>query len=99
MPKASAPDTYCHLTCYCETVKNITVTVPDDVYRRARVKAAERDTSVSALVRGFLTTLGQEESDFERRKRLQKQVLSSIKSFRAGDRLSRDQVHTRRAVR
>src|SRR5690606_392991 len=26
---------------YCETVKNITVSLPDDVYRRARMKAAE----------------------------------------------------------
>src|SRR5690242_11762483 len=25
-----------HKLCYCETVKNITVSVPDDVYRNAR---------------------------------------------------------------
>ncbi len=31
-------------------MKNITVSVPDDVYRNARVAAAQRDTSVSALV-------------------------------------------------
>ena len=35
-------------------VKNITVTVDDETYRRARIKAAERDTSVSALIRCFL---------------------------------------------
>ena len=35
-------------------MKNITVSVDDETYRRARIKAAERDTSVSALVRGFL---------------------------------------------
>jgi hypothetical protein len=51
-------------------VKNVTVTVPDDVYRRARIKAAELDTSLSALVREFLTTLGHDGSEFERRKRL-----------------------------
>jgi plasmid stability protein len=39
-------------------VKNITVSLPDLVYRRARIKAAERDTSVTALVREFLTRLG-----------------------------------------
>jgi hypothetical protein len=30
-------------------VKSITVTVPDEVYRQARIRAAERGTSVSAL--------------------------------------------------
>jgi plasmid stability protein len=80
-------------------MKNITVSLPDEVYRRARIKAAERDTSVSALVREFLVSLGKEESDFERRKRLQQEVLSSIKRFRAGDRMRRDKVHDRHALR
>jgi hypothetical protein len=47
-------------------------------------KSAKRDTSVS---------------DFERRKRLQDEVLASIRVFRAGDRLSREDVHDRAAVR
>ena len=80
-------------------MKNLTVSLPDSVYRQARIKAAERDTSVSALVREFLTSLGEEESGFERRKHLQDEVLASIGSFRAGDRLSRDRVHERDAVR
>ena len=80
-------------------MKNLTVSLPDDVYRRARVKAAERDTSVSALVRDFLLTLETAESDFDRRKRLQTQVLSSIRTFRAGDRLDRDRLYARRALR
>jgi plasmid stability protein len=80
-------------------VKNITVSVPEGVYRRARVKAAERDTSVSALVREFLANLGTGESDFERGKRLQDEVLGTIRRFRGGNRLTRDAVHRRRAVR
>jgi len=80
-------------------MKNITVSLPDDTYRRARIKAAERDTSVSALVREFLTSLGEEESDFERRKRLQAEVLASVKDFRAGDRMTRVEVHERNALR
>jgi len=87
------------LLCYGDTVKNITVSLPNDVYRRARIKAAERDTSVSALVREFLLELGESESDFERRRRLQSQILASIHSFRAGGRLGRDEVHDRDAVR
>ena len=80
-------------------MKNITVSLPDDVYRRARIKAAERDRSVSALVRDFLTALAEDDSDFERRKRLEIEVLNSIKAFRAGDRLGRDELHDRHAVR
>jgi hypothetical protein len=40
-----------------ESMRNITVTIPDDVYRRARIWAAERDTSVSAVVKYLLETL------------------------------------------
>jgi len=80
-------------------VKNITVSVSEDVYRRARIKAAELDTSVSALVREFLENLGSDRSDFERRRRLQDDVLGTVKSFRARDRLSRDEVHDRHALR
>jgi plasmid stability protein len=80
-------------------VRNITVSVPEEIYRRARIRAAARDTSVSALVREFLTSLGDEEPEFERRKRLQAEVLQSIRNFRAGDRLSRDETHDRDALR
>jgi predicted CopG family antitoxin len=38
-------------------MRNITVTIPDDVYRRARIWAAERDTSVSAVVKYLLETM------------------------------------------
>ena len=80
-------------------MKNITVSLPDEVYRRARIKAAKRDTSVSALVREFLMSLGQDESDFTRRKRLQAEVLASVKKFRAAERLTREEAHERNAVR
>jgi plasmid stability protein len=42
-------------------MKNITVTLPDEIYLEARVWAARHETSVSALVRDFLASL----SDFE----------------------------------
>jgi plasmid stability protein len=80
-------------------VRNITVSLPDEAYRRARVRAAEQDTSVTALVREFLLSLGGEESDFEARKRLQRQVLATVRNFRASDRLPRGQAHDRNALR
>jgi plasmid stability protein len=80
-------------------IKNITVAVDEEVYRRARVRAAETDTSVSAAVRDFLIQFAGGETDFDRGCRLQAEVLATIESFRAGDRLSRDEVHERGASR
>ena len=76
-------------------MKNITVSVSEEIYERARVKAAERDSSVSALVRDFLLSLGGDETDIEKGKRLQAEVLATIRPFRAGNRLTRDAVHRR----
>jgi hypothetical protein len=84
--------------CYCETVKNITVSVPDDVYRNARVAAAQRDTSVSALVVAYLEQLSGRMDEFTRLEALQREVQAGIGQFRAADRLSRDETHDR-AVR
>jgi len=78
-------------------VKNITVSIDDETYRRARMKAAEQDTSVSALVRRFLTELTAVESDIERLKREERELRARINSFTAGNRLSRDDVHERDA--
>jgi hypothetical protein len=84
--------------CYCETVRNLTVSVPDDVYRNARVAAAQRDTSVSALVVAFLEQLSGRMDEFTRLEELQREVQGEIGRFRAADRLGRDEVHGR-AVR
>ena len=77
-------------------MKNITVTVDEETYRRARVAAAERDTSVSALVKQFLNDLASSESEAVRLKRLEREIREKITDFRAGDRLSRDELYRRR---
>lgn len=76
-------------------MKNITVSLDDDSYRRARMVAAERDTSVSALVKDYLATLGAGESQDERLKREERDLRAQITSFRASDKLSRDELHDR----
>ena len=79
-------------------MRNITVSVDDDTYRLSRVRAAERDTSVSALVRGFLERLvregaddggehgagGETETEAERRERLLDEVFEEICATRSG---------------
>lgn len=76
-------------------MENITVSVDEDTYRRARVKAAEQGTSVSGLVKRFLTELASSESQVERLKREERELRERISSFRAADRLPRDNVHQR----
>ena len=79
-------------------MKNLTVSVPDDVYRNARVAAAQRDTSVSAMVVAYLEQLSERMVEFARLEALQREIQAEIGQFRAADRLGRDEVHDR-AVR
>jgi uncharacterized protein YdaU (DUF1376 family) len=76
-------------------VKNVTVSLDDATYRRARMIAAERDTSISALVKEFLIELGSGESQVERLKREERALRERITSFRASDKQSRDELHDR----
>jgi hypothetical protein len=76
-------------------VKNITVSVPDNVYHDARVAAAQRDTSLSALVVAYLERLSGRMNEIARLEALQQEVQAEIGQFRAADRLGRDEVHDR----
>ena len=49
-------------------MKNITICIPDEAYRNARVWAATRNTSVSAVVREYLARYS-EPTRQERRRR------------------------------
>lgn len=83
-------------------MKNITVSVDDEIYHRARVRAAEKRTSVSALVRRALQELAGEETEFERLKRLEGEVVARLRArgsrISGSDRLNRDEVHNRDAL-
>ncbi|MBV9551271.1 MAG: hypothetical protein JO032_00635 [Alphaproteobacteria bacterium] len=77
-------------------MKNITVSLDDASYKRARIVAAERGTSVSALVKQFLMTLGREDDERERLKQAESLLREQITEFRGGDRLPRDELHQRK---
>jgi predicted transcriptional regulator len=79
----------------CDIMKNITVSLDDETYRRARMIAAHRDTSVSALVKRFLVDLASGETKFERLRREERALREQITDFSASDRLTRDEVHDR----
>ena len=99
-PRSTA---YLRIEVYCETVANITVSVPDDVYRAVRISAAERQTSVSALVRAYLIRIVAQGSEFERLLALQEETIRQIHErgggFSASERMTRDEVHDRDALR
>lgn len=82
-------------------MKNITVSVDEKVYHRARIRAAEQKTSVSAIVRRLLEEVSQEKTEFERLRELEKKTLQGRKGakFSASNRLDRESVHDRDALR
>lgn len=49
-------------------MKNITLKIDDDTYRKARVRAAQQGTSLSALVRDFLIGQAGEEDGRDARR-------------------------------
>ena len=76
-------------------MKNITVSVPDDVYRAARIRAAEEGRSVSGMVTEYLRSVSGADSEFARLEAQQRRIQAQIERFRAADRLARDEVHDR----
>ena len=87
-------------------MKNITISIDDDLYRRARMKAAEQGTSISALFRDFLIrlTVGEAaETEFQRLAREEQELRVELGAWRIGlkaeHNLSRDELHERHALR
>ena len=74
-------------------MRNITVAVDEETYRRARIAAASLETSVSALVKTYLQQLASKET--ERLKRQEREIRSRIADFTASPRLSHDDAHSR----
>ena len=86
-------------SCEIVKVRNITVSVDEETHRQARIRAAELDTSVSALVREFLTRLGRvgdeessrapgSETALDRRRRLLNRVFADFDARGIGLRMS-----------
>ena len=92
-------------------MKNITVSVDDETHRLARIRAAELETSVSALVRNYLKNLvdprsrretpgvPRVETAQERRSRLLNEVLADFEARGVGlsmaDNLPREALYER----
>ena len=111
----ATPAGWTAILCYAgivrlRSMRNITVSVDDETYRQSRIRAAELDTSVSALVRGFLEGLVgcradgvRSETEEERRQRLLEEVLADFAArgvgVSAAENLSRDELYDRGRAR
>ena len=86
--------------------KNITVSIDEEIYRLSRIRAAEAGTTVTGLVRAYLTGLAQgrtAETRFDHLRQLQDETLRALRArgggLRAADNLPREALHQRDALR
>lgn len=78
---------------------NITVTVSAETYRRARVRAAELDTSVSAVVARALDEFAASDTQAGARRRRLEELRERTPAFSAGQRLTRQALYGERRGR
>jgi hypothetical protein len=74
---------------------NLTITIDDDVLKRARMRALEEDTSVNAVVRSFLEAYA---GRAERRQAAIEDLIAlsrEAQSARGGASWTRDDLHER----
>ncbi|AEF34449.1 MULTISPECIES: DUF6364 family protein [Mycobacteriaceae] len=76
--------------------KNITLTMPAELVRRAKVLAAQRDMSVSSLVARLLEQLVGEVADYDDVADLERRMMSGVAGLQVGPiTWSRDDLHER----
>lgn len=87
-------------------MKNITISVDDELYRLARIRAAERSTSISAMFKSFLMRLTESDgtmTEFQRLQREEEELRAELRAHRCGlnsaHNLNRDDLHDRHALR
>jgi hypothetical protein len=87
-------------------MKNITVSIDEDLYRAARLKAAEQSTSISGLFKTFLVRLTSDEAaetQFQRLAREEQELRAELGTRRLGlspaYNLTREELHDRDALR
>ena len=90
-------------------MKVISVAVDDETHRLARIKAAQKGTSMSAMLRDYLLQILEEgdrppeETEPQRRTRMLDEVMARFEAegvgLSASERLSREELYDRHASR
>ena len=90
------PARVARITGYTGSVANLTLTIADDVLRRARIRALEQDTSVNAVVRDYLERFaGASEAHEGLRNFLEATERTGAGSGPGGRSWTRDELHDR----
>ena len=74
---------------------NLTITVPDDILRRARVRALEQGTSVNGILREYLEAFTGARSEVRQALDLLLELSRASTSRRGRRRWTRDELHER----
>jgi hypothetical protein len=78
-------------------LRNVTLTLEEDVARWARLEAARQDTSVSRLLAGILKQRMMESDNYNK---VMRRALSGKPLFKSdGKRLTREEMHERTGLR
>jgi len=77
-------------------MRNITLSIDDEILDKARIVAAQRRTTVNAMVRNFLSEVaGRDERQAEARKELLRLMETSKGRMRADFKFDREETHER----
>lgn len=77
---------------------NLTISVPDDLLKRARLRALQEDTSVNAVLAAYLEAYSRADDEVRRCERAVARILDLSEQSKAGSggrRWSRDELHER----
>jgi plasmid stability protein len=89
-----------HGTCATlSQVTNLTLTVDEDVLRRARIRALERGTSVNAVLREFLAAYAGAADEQQRAVTSLLEIARRSVAGRGESRWTRDDLHDRESAR
>jgi hypothetical protein len=74
---------------------SLTITLDDEVLRRAQARATQQETSLDGVLRNFLEAYGATGSSLERAAEEILRLSSQARSGREGSRWARDELHDR----
>ncbi len=77
-------------------MKNITISIDKETYRKARIRAAEKETSVSAVVRDYLKEFAEmEDKQISEARDQMNKLFRQVKGFKVGKKIPREELHVR----
>jgi plasmid stability protein len=75
---------------------NLTITIDDEILRRARVRATEQDTSVNSILRDYLEAFAATGTTWNQATDAILRLSAQAQSGRGDRRWARDELHERR---